>query len=148
MLTWARIQSLYESIPDHHARAAQLAALPCPPAVFTALFHDRHDDPDLEWLLRGIDISQVTWTQEDRSGVALRQVCVEWAFQEAVDEGYRDIVDNDAIHERADVVAPWRETEIWIEPPILLSGTDLPVDSRFREHFGGALKRRNTALCR
>src|ERR1700727_1220053 len=103
MLTWNRIQSLYEPIVERHARVAQLAGLSCPPTVFTALFHGRHDDSDLEWLLRGIDFSQVTWEQEDRSGVALRQVSVDRAFQEAVDEAYRDIVDNDVIHEREDV---------------------------------------------
>jgi hypothetical protein len=122
MLTWNRIQSLYEPISDRHARAAQLAGLSCPPAVFTAVFHDRHEDADLEWLLRGIDFSQVTWERDDRSGVALRQVSVDRAFQEAVDEAYRDIVDNDVIHEREDVVASWREMGTWIEPPVLLSG--------------------------
>ena len=125
MITRNRIQSLYESTPGRHARAAQLAGLSCPPSVFTALFHDRHEDKDLEWLLRGIDLSQVTWEQEDRSGVSLRQVSVDRAFQEAVDEAYRDIVDNDVIHEREDVVASWRETGTWIEPPILLAGTIL-----------------------
>jgi hypothetical protein len=97
MLTWNRIQSLYEPISDRHARAAQPAGLSCPSAVFIALFHGRHDDPDLQWLLRGIDFSQVTWEQEDRSGVSLRQVSVDRAFQEAVDEAYRDIIDNDLI---------------------------------------------------
>ena len=93
--------------------------------MFTALFHDRHDDPNLEWLLRGIDFGQVTWEQEDRSGVALRQVSVDRRFQQAVDEAYRDIVENDLIHEREDVVASWRETATWIEPPVLLSGSVL-----------------------
>jgi hypothetical protein len=125
MLTWTRIQSLYEPIPDRHARAAQLAGLSCPSAVFAALFHGRHNDPDLEPLVRGVDFSQVTWEQEDRSGVALRQVCVDRAFQEAVDEAYRDIIDNDLIHEREDVVASWRETGTWIEPPIFISGVVL-----------------------
>jgi hypothetical protein len=125
MLTWTRIQSLYEPITDRHARAAQLAGLSCPPAVFTALFHDRHDDPELERLLGGIDFSPVRWEQEDRSGVALRQIRVDRAFQEAVDEAYRDIIDNDLIHEREDVVASWRDTGTWIEPPILLSGAVL-----------------------
>jgi len=89
MLTWNRIQSLYEPLVDRHARAAQLAGLSCPSTVFTALFHDRHDGADLEWLLRGIDFSEVTWEQEDRSGVALRQVSVDRAFQEAIDESSR-----------------------------------------------------------
>jgi hypothetical protein len=122
MLTWNRIQSLYEPIEDRHARAAQLAGLSCPPEVFAALFHGRHDDADLEWLLRGINFGQVTWEQEERSGVALRQVSVDRRFQEAVDEAYRDIIDNELIHEREDVVAFWRDTGTWIEPPILLSG--------------------------
>jgi hypothetical protein len=133
MLTWHRIQSLYEPIADNHARAVQLAGLWCPPAVFTALFHDRHHDADLEWLLRGIDFSQVTWEQEDRSGVALRQVSVDRALQEAVDEAYRDIVDNDVIHEREDVVTSWREMGTWIEPPIFLSGTVL--GTAIRDHL-------------
>jgi hypothetical protein len=125
MLSWTRLQSLYEPIPSRHARAAQLAGLSSPPAVFTALFHGRHDDPVLVSLLRGVDFSQVIWEQEDRSGIALRQVCVDRAFQEAVDEAYRDITDNDLIHEREEVVASWRETGTWIEPPILLSGAVL-----------------------
>jgi hypothetical protein len=117
MLTWTRIKSLYEPIPDRHARAAQLAGLSCPAPVFIALFHDRHDDPDLECMLRDIDFSQVAWVKEDRSGVALRQVSVDRAFQEAVDEAYRDIVDNDVIHEREEVIASWRETGTWINTP-------------------------------
>jgi hypothetical protein len=125
MVTWNRIESLYESIPERHARAAQLVGLSCPAVVFTALFHDRHDDADLERLLRGIDFSQITWKQEDRSGVALRQICVERGFQEAVDEAYRDIVENHVIHQREEVVTSWRETGTWIEPPILLSGAVL-----------------------
>lgn len=125
MLTWKRIQSLYEPNRDRHARAAQLVGLACPAAVFTALFHDRHADPDLESLLREVDFGQVTWEQEDRSGVALRQICVDRASQEAVDEAYRDIIDKEVIHERVEVVASWRETGTWIEPPILLSGTAL-----------------------
>lgn len=91
--------------------------------MFTALFHDRHDDPDLEWFLRGIDFSEGPWAQKDRSGVALRQVSVDRAFQEAVDEAYRDIADNELIHEREEVVVSWRETGTWIEPPILIAGT-------------------------
>src|SRR5580692_11406037 len=98
MLSWTRIQSLYDPNSERHARAAQLAGLSCPLEVFTALFHDRHHDPDLEWLLRGIDFGQVTWELENRSGVALRQVSVDRAFQEAVDEAYRDILDNHVIH--------------------------------------------------
>jgi hypothetical protein len=125
MLTWTRIQSLYDPNSECHARAAQLAGLSCPVEVFTALFHRRAHNADLEWLLRGIDFGQVTWEQADRSGVALRQVSVDRAFQEAVDEAYRDIMENDDIHEREDVVASWRETGTWIEPPIFLAGTVL-----------------------
>jgi hypothetical protein len=125
MLTWTRIRSLYEPTSDRHARSAQLAGLSCPPALFTALFHDRYDDPDLERLLDGIDFSQVKWEQEERSGLALRQVFVDRAFQQAVDEAYRDILDNDVIHEREDVVASWRGTGTWIAPPILLAGAVL-----------------------
>ncbi|HTB65739.1 MAG TPA: hypothetical protein VK727_05885, partial [Steroidobacteraceae bacterium] len=73
---------------------------------------------------------QVRWEKEDRSGVDLRQICVDRAFQEAVDEAYRDMVDNDVIHEREDVVASWRETGTWIEPPILLSGAVLGATVR------------------
>jgi len=65
------------------------------------------------------------WEREDRSGVALRHVSVDRAFQESVDEAYRDIVDNDVIHERQDVVASWGKTGTWIEPPIFLSGAVL-----------------------
>jgi hypothetical protein len=36
---------------------------------------------------------------------ALRQVAVDRAFQEAVDDVYRDIVDSDVIHEREDLAA-------------------------------------------
>lgn len=131
MLTWNRIHSLYDPVSDRHASAAQLAGLACPRQVFTALFHDRYNDPDLEWLLRGIDFSQITWEQEERSGVALRQVCVERAFQEAADEAHREVVDNDLIHEREDVIASWQQMGTWIEPPILLSGTVLGTAIRY-----------------
>jgi hypothetical protein len=133
MLTWTRIQSLYEPIPDRHARAAQLMGLSCPAPVFAGLFHDRHDDRDLESMLRDLDFSRVTWEREERSGASLRQVSVDRAFQEAVDEAYRDIVDNDVIHEREDVVTSWRETGTWIEPPIFLSGAVL--GTAIRDHL-------------
>jgi hypothetical protein len=122
MLTWDRIQSLYEPSAERHAKAAQLAGLTCPPSVFTALFHDRHEDPDLERLLRAVDFREVEWVQDERSAVALRQVFVDRAFQPAVDEAYRDILDESFIHERSDVVASWRENGTWIESPILLAG--------------------------
>jgi len=129
MLSWKRIQSLYEPTAARHANAAHLAGLPCPLPVFAALFHDRHDDQDLERLLRGIEFSEVEWVQQERSGAALRLVYVDRAFQPAVDEAYRDILDEEFIHERPDVVASWRENGTWIEPPILLSGEvlDRPV---------------------
>ncbi len=130
MLTWTRIQSLYEPDSHRHARAAQLAGISCPPEVFTDLFHDRHDDPDLAWLLRGADFALVKWTLEERSGIALRQVFVDRPFLAAVDEAYRDIIDDNVIHERGDVVASWRETGTWIEPPILLSGAVLGTATR------------------
>lgn len=122
MLTWNRVQSLYEPIPDRHARGAQLVGLSCPAAVFSALFHDRHEDADLAWLLRDIDFSQVTWAQEVRSGITLRQVSVARAFQEAVNEAYREILDNEVVHAREEMVTSWRDMGTWIEPPILLSG--------------------------
>jgi hypothetical protein len=93
--------------------------------VFTALFHERRDDPDLEWLLRGIDFGQVTWEQEERSAVALRQISVDRAFQEAVDEVHRAITENGLIHNTGEVATSWRETGTWTEPPILLAGTVL-----------------------
>jgi hypothetical protein len=68
-------------------------------------------------------VKEATWELQHRSGVALRQVSVDRAFQEAVDEACRDIIDNDVIHEREDVVASWRETGTWIEPPKFLAGT-------------------------
>ena len=55
------------------------------------------------------------------------------AFQEAVDEAYRDIVDSNVIHEREEVVASWRETGTWIEPPIFLSGAVL--GTAIRDHL-------------
>jgi hypothetical protein len=122
MLTWNRIRSLYEPTAASHAKAAHLAGLPCPLPVFAALFHDHHDNLELERILRGIDLGEVEWVQDERSGVALRQVFVDRAFQVSVDEAYRDILDEDFIHERLDVVASWRENGTWIEPPILLSG--------------------------
>ncbi len=84
-------------------------------------------------MLRDIDFSQVAWQREERSGVSLRQVAVERAFQEAVDEAYRDIIDNDLIHVREKVVTSWRETGTWIEPPILLSGAVL--GTAIRDHL-------------
>ena len=122
MLTWSRIRSLYEPTAESHAKAAHLAGLPCPLPVFAALFHDHHDDLDLERLLRGIDLGEVEWVQDERSGVALRQVLVDRAFRVSVDEAYRDLLDEAFIHERSDVVASWRENGTWIEAPILLSG--------------------------
>jgi hypothetical protein len=78
--------------------------------------------PDLERLLRAVDLSEVAWVQDERCGVAQRQVFVDRAFQPAVDEAYRDILDESFIHERSDVVESWRENGTWIEPPILLAG--------------------------
>jgi hypothetical protein len=47
------------------------------------------------------------------------------AAQLAVDAAYRDIIDNEVIHERDDVVASWREMRTWIQAPVLLSGAVL-----------------------
>jgi hypothetical protein len=133
MLTWDRIQAAFEPTAERHAKAAQLMALSCPLPVFRALFHDRHDDPNLARILHTVDFAHVEWVAEQRSGAALRQVAVDRAFQVAVDEAYADVTNQDFIHERADVIASWREHGTWIEPPILLSGAVL--GSPVQEHL-------------
>ena len=120
MVTWNRIQSLYQPRAERHARAAQLMGLLCPPPVFTALFHERHEDAGVNRLMRGVDVSQVQWALEERAGPDLREILIDRTFQRAVDEAYRAVF-RQRIECSADVDA-LIERGTWNEPPILISG--------------------------
>jgi hypothetical protein len=112
MLSWNRIRAVYERTPERHAKAARLVGFACPPPVFTALFHDRYQDRDLDRVLREVDLSRIEWVLEERSGVQLQEVSVDRAFQPAVDEAYREWLLGES----------WQKQETWIEPPILIAG--------------------------
>jgi len=120
MVSWARIQSLYQPRAERHARAAQLMGLHCPPSVFTALFHERREDTGVNRIMRAVDVSQVQWVLEQRSGPELRDVLVDRCFQRAVDEAYDSVVRHHMGRPADD--GAWSERGTWSEPPIVIAG--------------------------
>jgi len=122
MLSWDRIQSVYEPTAERHAKTAQLVGLRCPLPVFAALFHDRGEDPALGRLLGEVDLSPLEWALELRSGRELRDVFVDRDFQPAVDAAHRELLHEPALHRRDEVAESWLEFGSWKEPPILLAG--------------------------
>jgi hypothetical protein len=122
MLSWDRIQSVYEPTAERHARTAQLVGLRCPLPVFAALFHDRGEDPALGRLLGDVDLLPLEWALELRSGQELRDVLVDRDFQPAVDAAHRELLQAPAVHARDEVADSWLEYGSWKEPPILMAG--------------------------
>ena len=120
MVSWNRIQSLYQPRAERHARAAQLMGLLCPPDVFVPLFHERREDEGVNRVMRSVDVSQVRWVLEERTGSELREVSVDRSFQRAVDEAYRGVVRRRV--ECSGERDTWTERGTWSEPPILISG--------------------------
>jgi hypothetical protein len=122
MLSWSRVQAVFEPTAERHGKAAKLIGLCCPAPVFRALFHGCHADADIARLVGGVDWLGVEWTLQTRSGEELRQVGVDRAFDGAVDAAYASVIDEGVIHERDDVIASWREHGTWIEPPVMIEG--------------------------
>ena len=53
--------------------------------MFGQVFHAEADNPEFAWILRMVDRKRVRWELEELSGVALRRLGVDRAFQFAMD---------------------------------------------------------------
>jgi len=84
--TWARIQRLYDADSVAHWQRCEAEGLQCPQEVFTQLFSEEANNEDFAVIVRAVDWGRVTWELQEMSGVALRHVRVDRAFQLALDE--------------------------------------------------------------
>jgi hypothetical protein len=84
--SWARIQRLYDVDAVVHWQRCEADGLQCPQEVFTQLFHEEANNEDFAVIVRSIDWGRVTWELQEFSGIALRQLRVDRAFQLALDE--------------------------------------------------------------
>lgn len=71
--------------------------------------------------LRAIDWGRVQWELEEMSGVALRHVRVDRAFQLALDEARERASQFGIRDEREEVVNHWREAKSWLVAPVAVS---------------------------
>jgi hypothetical protein len=84
--TWARIERLYDADSVAHWQRCEAEGLQCPQEVFTQLFSEEANNEDFAVIVRAVDWGRVTWELQEMSGVALRHVRVDRAFQLALDE--------------------------------------------------------------
>jgi hypothetical protein len=137
--SWARIRRLYDADAIVHWQRCEAEGLQCPQEVFAQLFHaedpnvapaesadERPGAPNLLSLdsVRGIDWGRVTWELAEMSGVALRHVRVDRAYQLALDEARDHAVCYGIVDEREDVVSHWQEAKSWLVPPVVV-GSEL-----------------------
>jgi hypothetical protein len=137
--SWARIRRLYDADAIVHWQRCEAEGLQCPQEVFAQLFHaedpnvapaeSADERPGARNLLsldsvRGIDWGRVTWELAEMSGVALRHVRVDRAYQLALDEARDHAVCYGIVDEREDVVSHWQEAKSWLVPPVVV-GTEL-----------------------
>jgi hypothetical protein len=120
--SWARIQRLYDSDPVVHWHRCESEGLSCPQEVFMQLFHEEANNEDFAVIVRSVDWGRVMWELQDFSGIALRQVRVDRAFQLALDEARDQATRFGIVDEREEVVNHWNEAKSWVVPPVVVSG--------------------------
>jgi hypothetical protein len=147
--TWSRIQRLYAEDPAVHWQCCQAEGLECPLDVFSQLFHEEANNADFAALVRAVDYSapsasplahcsgpprpgvrqrvalswgRVRWELQEFSGIALRQVRVDRAFQHALDEARDRATQFGIVDEREEVIAHWRDAHSWFTPPVMVAG--------------------------
>jgi hypothetical protein len=135
--SWARIQRLYDADEVVHWQRCEAEGLQCPQEVFTQLFHEAEEmhptpaesadvRPGVSSLLnlgslRAIDWGRVRWELQEMSGIALRQMRVDRAFQLALDEAREQATRFGIVDEREEVVAHWKEAKSWLVAPVAVS---------------------------
>jgi hypothetical protein len=121
-LNWSAIERAYDEDPGRHGKAARAIGLACPADVFEQLFHDHHGDGAFAADLKAVDWSRVVWTEEDFTGVRLRQVAAPRGYQYAIDEARARTMLYGLTDERPEVVASWRTSGTWVRAPVLVDG--------------------------
>jgi hypothetical protein len=120
--SWARIQRLYDADAIVHWQRCEAEGLQCPQEVFTQLFQEEANSEDFAVLVRSIDWGRVNWELQEFSGVALRNVRVDRAFQHALDEARGQATRFGIVDEREEVANHWRDAKSWVVPPVVVSG--------------------------
>jgi hypothetical protein len=120
--TWSRIQSLYDTDPSVHWQHCDAEGLGCPQEVFTQLFHEGVDSAEFAAIVRAVDWGRVRFELEELSGIALRQVLVDRAYQHALDEARARATELGIVDDRAEVVTHWRDAHSWFAPPVVVTG--------------------------
>jgi hypothetical protein len=118
--SWARIQRLYDADPVVHWQRCEAEGLQCPQEVFIQLFHEEANNEDFAVIVRAVDWGRVTWELQEMSGIALRQVRVDRAFQLAIDEARDQATRFGIVDEREEVVNHWRDAKSWIVAPVII----------------------------
>jgi hypothetical protein len=120
--SWARIQRLYDADAVVHWERCEAEGLQCPQEVFTQLFHEEANNADFAAIVRSIDWGRVSWELQEMSGVALRHIRVDRAFQHALDEARDRATQFGIVDEREEVVSHWKEATSWVVAPVVVSG--------------------------
>jgi hypothetical protein len=120
--SWARIQRLYDADVVVHWQRCEAEGLQCPQEVFTLLFHEEANNEDFAVIVRAIDWGRVRWELVEFSGVALRHLRVDRAFQHALDEARDRATQFGIVDEREEVVAHWQDAKSRVMPPVLIAG--------------------------
>ena len=127
--TWRRIQRLYDADPAVHWQRCESEGLECPQEVFRQLFAEDNRNADFEVIVRAVDWGRVRWELEELSGIALRRVRVERAYQFALDEA-RDLATRyGVVDDRQEVIAHWRHAHTWFMPPVMVTGNVLGTNA-------------------
>jgi hypothetical protein len=122
--TWSRIQRLYDADAIVHWHRCEAEGLQCPQEVFAQLFHEEANNEDFAVIVRSVDWGRVTWELQEFSGVSLRHVRVDRAFQLALDEARDHAQVYGIVDEREEVVSHWKEAKSWMVAPIVV-GSEL-----------------------
>lgn len=118
--TWSRIQRLYDADAVTHWQRCESEGLQCPQEVFTQL-HEEANNEDFAAIVRSIDWGRVRWELEELSGIAMRHVRVDRAYQLALDEARDRATQFGIVDERQEVVDHWRDAKSWIVPPVIVA---------------------------
>ena len=125
VLTWHRIQALYDLDGRTHWMRCQSAGLECPWEVFEQLFHGEAQDAPLTAYLRAVDWARVRFELEEFSGIKLRGVGIDRIGEHAVDEARERTASWGVQDARPEVLDHWREMHSWLVPPVMADGAVL-----------------------
>jgi hypothetical protein len=86
----------------------------------TQLFHEEANNEDFAVIVRSVDWGRVNWELQEFSGVALRHVRVDRAFQLALDEARDQATQFGIVDERQEVVTHWTDAKSWMVAPVIV----------------------------